>query len=308
MGLTREQLEQRKRLITASDAAAICGVSPWKTAHDVYAEKVGLVPSWNGNYKTRRGDALEPLGVELLANELAPLTVKRAGDVTRTHAILCWLGATPDALILDASGNEVATGEIKTAGVRAAADWDDVHGEPVIPDYYLVQVQVQLTVCAVRRAHVVAMLDSEDAPRFYVVEHSPENETAILEACDDFRRHHLEPRIPPPIDGTLASARMVRALYPKPTRDFRVGDAESERLAKEYLEAQAAEKAAKERKKTAGDALCSLIGDHEGVAGQGWRALWRFQEGTTYTVTREGGRVLDVRKVGAGASKKGRAA
>ena len=39
--LTPEQLLERQSFIGGSDAPAVCGVSPWKTAYQVYLEKIG---------------------------------------------------------------------------------------------------------------------------------------------------------------------------------------------------------------------------------------------------------------------------
>lgn len=306
MGLSAEQIEQRKSLITASEAAAICGLSPFATAFDVYARKMGG-DAWAGNYRTKRGDALEPLGVELLAQQLAPMTVKRSGDVTRTHCIFSWLGATPDALVLDGAGKEIAVGEIKTAGIRTAEHWTDETGEQIVPDYYLCQVQVQMTVCRLKRAHVVAMLDTEDDPRFYMVDHSPDNESAILEVCDDFRRKHLEPRIPPAPDGSESAYRMIKALFRRETKPLVLASPELTEVAREYFAALKAEKDAVIRKKNAQARICTAIGDHEGIDGHDWRATWKWRESTEVKAyVKEGYRHFDCRAVGA--AKKGRAA
>ena len=45
--LTTEQLEARKAGIGGSDAAAIMGLSPWKTATEVYLEKRGEIAPEN---------------------------------------------------------------------------------------------------------------------------------------------------------------------------------------------------------------------------------------------------------------------
>jgi putative phage-type endonuclease len=39
--LSQEQIALRQTFIGGSDAASICGVNPYKTAHDVYLEKIG---------------------------------------------------------------------------------------------------------------------------------------------------------------------------------------------------------------------------------------------------------------------------
>lgn len=303
MSFTEEQLAKRRALITATDAAAICGVSPWKTAHDVYADKLGLVPPTEPSFRMRRGLALEHLGFEWLREQRAPLVVVPSTTDTRTHPIMTWLGATPDALVFEPSDptKPCAVGEIKTAGLRAADSWNDEDGEPCIPEHYLVQIQVQLTVVGVKRATLVAMLDTEDEPRLYDVEHDPDLESAILEACDRFRRNHLEPHVPPPLDGSDGAARLVRALFPRPTRDIVSATPDIEIMARQWLTAKEAEKEAEAQRKELERQICSRIGDHEGVAGSGWRALWSYRnECEVPAYVRKAHRVFDLRRVGKG--------
>lgn len=63
-------LAERQSYLGASDMAAILGVDPNKTALDVYNEKLGLVPAFQGNKHTTRGLKLE----EMAAQEYAAQT------------------------------------------------------------------------------------------------------------------------------------------------------------------------------------------------------------------------------------------
>lgn len=70
----REQfLEERQSYLGASDMAAILGVDDHKTALDLYNEKVGLVPPFEGNNQTKRGQRLE----EVAAQEYVELTGRK---------------------------------------------------------------------------------------------------------------------------------------------------------------------------------------------------------------------------------------
>lgn len=61
---TSVQGEDRRTFIGGSDVAAILGFSPWKTPLQVYEEKVGLAPSFEGNAHTARGNRLEAVAAE----------------------------------------------------------------------------------------------------------------------------------------------------------------------------------------------------------------------------------------------------
>ncbi len=59
-GSEREWLDLRQQHITGTDVSAIAGCNPWKTALDVYADKVmGYVPA--DNTAMRMGRALATL-------------------------------------------------------------------------------------------------------------------------------------------------------------------------------------------------------------------------------------------------------
>lgn len=314
MPLDAASLAIRSRLITSTDAAAICAVHPWRTIHDVYADKVAPTerPS---TLRQRKGNALEPLGIELLAEYLAPqgLAVVATGATTLVHPILDWLGATPDAAIyqprdevtgpsgirINLLGSPVAGGEVKTVGLGTVRDWDGPDGEPVIPDYYAIQVAVQLAVLRVPVVHLVAILDTEDVPRHYAVERDGDLEAEILEACDDFRRRYLIPRIPPPVDASDNARAMLRSIYrAERTTHLIRATPEVEELARAYFAAKRERDAADERRKLAENRIAALIGDGAGFEGDGWRVRWTtVAESTIPATTRSAYRRFDLRAV-----------
>ena len=57
-------LADRHTYLGATDIAAILGVDTYKTALDVYNEKLGLVPSFAGNKQTERGQRLENVAAQ----------------------------------------------------------------------------------------------------------------------------------------------------------------------------------------------------------------------------------------------------
>lgn len=297
MSLTPEQIEQRKGLITASEAAAVLGLNPWKTRHQYWAEKTGESPPFRGNFKTRRGHAVEPLLLEWLGEQRAPLVVKPSGDVTMTHPILTWLGATPDALIFDPRDlvRPIGIGEAKSTGM--VGDWTDEDGEPKVPDYYHPQVVVQMAVAKVDRALVVAeILDPrEKEPWIIEVERDAELEAIVLEALDSFRRLYIETRTPPPLgddsgySDIAACFRRVRRAEVLPALPA------DDELARAYLDAVHQRKLAEEWAEKTKAALCARIGDAEGIGGDTWRATWKERAESTVSYTKKAYRHFDLR-------------
>jgi len=59
MPITQHQKQQRKKAIGASDVPAILGLSPYRTAYDVWLDKTGQIPDQEETDAMRRGNYLE---------------------------------------------------------------------------------------------------------------------------------------------------------------------------------------------------------------------------------------------------------
>lgn len=127
-------LELRKTKVTASDAAVIMGMNPWKTPYMLWKEKMGLIPPQEENEAMRRGSDLEPI-----ARELFNLKLNMAFEPAVVfHPENEWMMASLDGM--SDLGNIV---EIKCPGEKTHAI--ALNGK--IPDYYYPQVQHQIA-CA----------------------------------------------------------------------------------------------------------------------------------------------------------------
>lgn len=263
--MTPAQLELRRGLITATDAAAICSTNPWRTAYDVYADKKGSGPRFEGNARTRMGHRLEPIILASMREEHGWGLVANAE--THVDSILPWLGATPDAFEYDQYAYPVGVGECKAVGADNR-DWSDLE----IPDYVLVQVTVQMHVSRVKRARVGKLVGTDLAT--YTVELDPDLDTAILERCDRFRREHLDRNVPPPVDGSDAATRMLAGLFPRSQKRYVELTPELDLWAKDYLEVKAAIKTQETYLEKIEQKFKLALADAEGVNGQGWKARW----------------------------------
>ncbi len=296
MSLSPEQIEQRRHMLTASDAAAVLGLDPWRSPHEVYSEKVGEAPPRVQNWRMRRGNAIEPLLLEWLGEREAPLEVRRAGNVTLAHPILDWLGATPDALLFEPGGKRpVGVGEAKSTGYKAA--WLDENDNPIVPDYYAVQVIVQMAVVRVPITRVAVEVIGEAEPWILPFERSEDDELAVLEGLERFWTDHVLAKVPPPLEEV--GYREVAAVYRRPKTDgFTVWTRDAEVAAQRYLKAKAVEARAKAVVEAAKTDLCKVIGDTSGVAGSTWRATWKTRSATRIAYERPEYRHFDLRAVG----------
>lgn len=274
--LTTEQLAMRRSGITATDATILAGVSPYgRTVHDIFLEKVGDADAVEQTPAMSLGHRLEPVALALLAEERG-LTI-RPGQ-TEKHPVMTWAIATPDGDVYSVDGDRVAVAEAKAVGLRMAHRWGESGDPEAIPDEVRVQTAWQMIVARVRRAHVVALIGTE--ARFYDVEHDEDLAAALLEMGDRFMRKHITPRIAPTIDGSEASARMVRGLFRRARAGLVKAPAEAMPLVREYMLAREAADAAEKAKTAAQAKLCALIGESEGIEDPRFVATWKERAGS----------------------------
>lgn len=155
----------RTNFIGGSDAAAILGVSKWKTPFQLYQEKIGAFIEESSPMRDRvlaRGKRWEPVVIEMLVDELQDrgheveiiARNKRYQDPEYPF-LACELD-----LELRIDGEEV-NGEMKTVHPFAAKEWGD-EGSDEIPIYYAAQVMHGLMIVPRRRAIVAALIGADD--------------------------------------------------------------------------------------------------------------------------------------------------
>lgn len=133
---TPEWLAMRNTGIGGSDAAAILGLSPWKSNVDVWEEKVGLREpvDLDDNDAVKYGKEAEDLLIKLFALDFPQYKVNVDKTVVYRRGFMF---ASLDGELTDEQGCngilEVKTTEIHSA--RAAAKWDEQ-----VPQYYYVQL------------------------------------------------------------------------------------------------------------------------------------------------------------------------
>lgn len=139
--------EFRKNHVGASDAPVIMGVSPWKTAYQLWEEKLGLREIPASNAAMQRGIELEPIARQAYND----YTGNEAEAKVIVHPQYSWMSASLDGLSKCGS----VPVEIKCPG------YDDhqkaVNGE--IPEKYFPQLQHQLAVLGVNMLHYFSYRD-----------------------------------------------------------------------------------------------------------------------------------------------------
>lgn len=205
MSLTELQKELHRTGIGSSKIAVIAGLSRYETAVDAYCGYLGLTEPFEGNRFTKWGERLEDdiadAYSERLGVELATVEPSRHPD----HE---WMIASPDRLWVD--GSRIV--ECKTASARIAHQWGE-EGTDEVPEAYLVQVAWQMAVTGIETADVAVLIGGNDF-RIYTVHRDRELEAGLVEIGRNFWFNHVLAEVPPPVDGSEASARVLAARYP----------------------------------------------------------------------------------------------
>ncbi len=189
-------LEERRKGIGGSDVAAIMGLSPWKTAYQVYQEKRKEVEDWSGNDLTDWGKRMEPAIRQWYSD-------KTGRDVRLPDKIMYHPQHPFMLASLDGFTDDGRVVEIKTA--RSGRDW----GEPEtnqIPDYYAVQVHHYMTITGFQVADIPVSI-AGGSPSLYIVEADKEISEMIIEACAKFWERVQSGNPPDPVTYADAVAR-----------------------------------------------------------------------------------------------------
>ena len=221
-----DQLD-RTQLIGGSDAAAILGISPWKSAFQLYQEKIGVAVDDVSPEKQRlfaRGKRWEPVVVEMLVDELqyrghdVQIIGRNARYQDREFP---FLSAEVDLeLLVD---GEECNAELKTVHPFAAKAW----GEPdtdEIPIYYAAQAMHGLMVKPRQKCIVAALIGADDL-RVHQIERDEET-IAAMRAKELAFWQRVQDRNPPDPETAVD----VKWLYAKDAGEVSEADDELLRL------------------------------------------------------------------------------
>lgn len=239
----------RTTRIGASEAAAILGMSPYKTPYEVWLEKTRRIEQWTGNEATRAGQRLEPLLLDHAERDLGDLIrdvfVPGRGEVP--------VGATLDAQVV-ASGEVV---ECKTSGLTGGpvvGNWGEP-GTDEIPESYLIQTQVQMWCARADQAHVYAFLGNV-LPKRYLVNYDSQLAEAIVDKLISWWNYHVIGDMQP--EETFVPMEVYKRMKRQPESLIELGD-ESAADVRKLIEQMESAKAVRKQVDSQVDELQSQI-------------------------------------------------
>jgi len=204
--LTQSELAARKEGIGGSDVSALLGLSPWKSALDVYQEKTQELPPQEITQWQELGHLME--------NQiLIPYYQQKYNKViefpsTIKHKKYPFMLAHVDGL--DVENNRII--ECKNVGGYKNTDkWGDA-GTDQVPYTYLLQCIHYMEVLEVEETYLVALFGG-NCIEVFIIKRNEELINKVIEKEKHFWENHVVPEIPPE-PSTLTD---IKSLYPYST-------------------------------------------------------------------------------------------
>lgn len=284
----REQwLQDRRKGIGGSDAAAILGFSPWRTAMDVWLEKTELVPARaadpDRDFLLELGQRLEPVIAGLYERETGNQIVIPS-QIIFHHTEYPELIGTPDRIGADCFMTDAPLSARFGVELKTENQFTDSFGDPgsdQVPQHYLIQCAHYMAVLNLPRWDV-AVLHGGTRFNVYHIERDAELEGELIDQLRAWWREHVVNRTPPPVDASDGWRRYLHAKHPVENLPLvRTDDPAKQQLLGNLWQIRNAEKNLTALREETENQLKQSIGDAEGIYSNAGRATWKKTKDST---------------------------
>ncbi len=203
LGLDKaEWLKYRKRGIGGSDAGAVCGLNPYRTAMQVYQDKITEDTEDLDNEAMRQGREFE----DYVARRFMEATGKK---VRRANAMFYdekhpFMLADVDRMVV----NENAGLECKTASPYLADKWEDGR----IPLHYQLQCHHYMSVCNTDAWYIAVLIYGREF-KYYRLERDEDMLADLIRIEEDFWKNRVQAGILPDPDGSKLADRVIAEYF-----------------------------------------------------------------------------------------------
>jgi putative phage-type endonuclease len=222
--LTNEEwLQNRRTGIGGSDYGILYGLSIFKTARDLFKDKLGYTPYWepkNNWFTLEVGHALE----ELVAKAFYERTGYKPYAVRKMfrHPVYYWMIADVDYFvdIRDSEGNiRTYILEIKTTSYQNKDKWGDDFA-PQIPPSYILQGRSYACVTNVSGIIYACLYDNKiDSLIIRTLERDLDEEAELIEAGRHFWQDYVESGIEPPYTEVGKAVKLSAKKWIAPSKN-----------------------------------------------------------------------------------------
>ena len=198
----KEWLKYRKKGIGGSDAGAVCGLNPYRTAMQVYSDKTSDTIEEIDNEAMRQGREFE----DYVARRFTEATGKkvRRANAMFYHESYPFMLADVDRMVV----GENAGLECKTASPFMAEHWKD--GK--IPLSYQIQCYHYMTVCNADAWYIAVLIYGREF-KYYKLERDESMLADLVRIEQDFWENHVMKRVPPEPDGSKLADSVIAEYY-----------------------------------------------------------------------------------------------
>jgi putative phage-type endonuclease len=202
-----EWLAARRRYITASEIAAVLGLSRYASPMGVWLDKLGLAEPTAELERMRWGKRLQRPIAAGFADDTGR-HVLDPGPYTLLRSVRYpWLAATPDYFTARPDVPTPGVLDVKNASAYTKRDWLD---EPPVP--YQLQVQGQLLVTGLDWGTLVALIGGAELVYADLTVHGDAVDVILTETERLWQCVQRETP-PPALDGSAATTAAIRRLF-----------------------------------------------------------------------------------------------
>lgn len=197
-----EWLRIRKSYLTGTDAGAVCGMNPYRSAMQVYLDKKSPETETVDSEAMRLGRDLEAYVAERFTEATGKKVRKsNAMYVSDRHPFMM---ANVDRLVV----GERAGLECKTASPYTADRWKDGH----VPEWYYLQCQHYMKVLEADRWYLAVLIFGKGF-QYTCLERDEEMLNDLVAVEQDFWENHVQAGVLPPPDGSKNADELIQKYF-----------------------------------------------------------------------------------------------
>lgn len=266
----READENRNLFFGSSDMAPAMNESEFRTAWDLYADKLELLPREPPTPAQKWGQRQERGIIQGFSEEMQ-IPIK-ATNVRFRDLLRPWRTAQIDAL-LDTSPPMIL--EVKKVRWSQADQWrDPEEGENGVPLQYLIQVLHQLSVTGFEYAWIAALIGDDDF-RAYRITQDRVTEAMLIEEAENFWYDHVLARVPPEMGASHRASEYLKRRYPRNRGVIRQASEREIVWLTEYARVRNAQKLNQAERTALENMLKQAIGDQDGLEWAHGKLTWK---------------------------------
>ena len=272
-----EWLALRRTGIGGSDAGAIIGVSPYKGAFSVWADKQGKLPPLEDNEAMRQGRDLEDYVARRFA-EASGLRVRHEYSMLRSVDHPCMLADIDRRIIGERAGLECKTSrDITMARYR--------NGE--YPMEYYCQCLHYLAVTGWDCWYLAVLVYGTDLLIYKICRDEVLDDIeALIKAEEAFWQNHMVLDQPPAPDALDSTAAALGSVYPHEDGTTVCADQDADQALTELAALKAQHRSLDRQITERENQIKAAMGEAEVLAGTSVSATWRSSERTTISKTK----------------------